>query len=149
ALFGQQCTRPGMVKSTYGTGCFMLLNTGDDALTSGNGLRTTPAYRIGGKIAYSLEGSIFAAGAAIKWLRDGLGIITDAAQTQSLATQVHDNNGVTMVPAFVGLGAPHWDADARGAIFGLTFDASAAHLARAALEAVAFQTNGLVNAMRS
>ena len=149
ALFGQRCTRPGMVKSTYGTGCFMLLNTGEEALTSSNRLLTTPAYRIEGRTTYALEGSIFAAGAAVKWLRDGLGVIADAADTDSLATQVPDSHGVYMVPAFVGLGAPHWDAEARGAIFGLTFDATGAHLARAALEAVAYQTVDLVEAMRA
>ena len=127
----------------------MLLNTGVEALTSSNRLLTTPAYRIEGRTTYALEGSIFAAGAAVKWLRDGLGVIADAADTHSLATQVPDSHGVCMVPAFVGLGAPHWDAEARGAIFGLTFDATGAHLARAALEAVAYQTVDLVEAMRA
>ncbi|MDE0878250.1 MAG: glycerol kinase GlpK, partial [Sphingomonas bacterium] len=147
ALFGQACFAPGSAKSTYGTGCFMLLNTGDEAIVSRNRLLTTPAYRIDGRIAYALEGSIFVAGAAIKWLRDGLGIITHASQTDDLATRVPDNHGVYMVPAFVGLGAPHWDAEARGAIFGLTLGSDAAHLARAALEAVAFQTIDLIEAM--
>jgi glycerol kinase len=147
ALFGQACFTPGSAKSTYGTGCFLLLNTGDQAITSRNRLLTTPAYRLDGKIAYALEGSIFVAGAAIKWLRDGLGIITHASQTDDLATRVPDNHGVYMVPAFVGLGAPHWDAEARGAIFGLTLGAGAAHIARAALEAVAFQTADLIDAM--
>jgi glycerol kinase len=147
ALFGQGCFAPGMVKSTYGTGCFMLLNTGSEAVQSKSRLLTTPAYRLSGKMAYALEGSIFAAGAAVKWLRDGLGVIADAAQTHSMATQVPDSHGVYMVPAFVGLGAPHWDPQARGAIFGLTFDASGAHLARAALESVAYQTHDLAQAM--
>jgi glycerol kinase len=147
ALFGQACFAPGMAKSTYGTGCFMLVNTGPEAVTSQHRLLTTPGYRLGGKTTYALEGSIFVAGAAIKWLRDGLGVIADASQTDSLATRVPDSHGVYMVPAFVGLGAPHWDPDARGAIFGLTLDASGAHLARAALEAVAYQTLELIEAM--
>jgi glycerol kinase len=147
ALFGQACFAPGMIKSTYGTGCFMLVNTGDEAVTSRHRLLTTTAYRLAGKTAYALEGSIFVAGAAIKWLRDGLGVIADAAQTDSLATRVSDSHGVIMVPAFVGLGAPHWNPDARGAIFGLTLDATGAHLARAALEAVAYQTLDLMDAM--
>ena len=147
ALFGQSCFEPGMVKSTYGTGCFMLLNTGAEPVMSAHRLLTTPAYRLGGRTSYALEGSIFIAGAAVKWLRDGLGVIADAAETHGLATQVPDSHGVYLVPAFVGLGAPHWDADARGAIHGLTLGASAAHLARAALEAVAYQTLDLVEAM--
>jgi glycerol kinase len=147
ALFGQACFAPGMAKSTYGTGCFMLVNTGAEAVTSRHRLLTTPAYRLGGRMAYALEGSIFVAGAAVKWLRDGLGVIADAAETDSMATRVADSHGVYMVPAFVGLGAPYWDPDARGAIFGLTLDATAAHLARAALEAVAYQTLDLAEAM--
>jgi len=147
ALFGQACFQPGMAKSTYGTGCFMLLNTGHDAVLSRNRLLTTPAYRLGGRTTYALEGSIFVAGAAVKWLRDGIGVITHASQTDDLATRVPDNHGVYMVPAFAGLGAPHWDAEARGAIYGLTLGAGAAHLARAALESVAFQTMDLVEAM--
>ena len=147
ALFGQACFEPGMVKSTYGTGCFMLLNTGETALRSEHRLLTTPAYRLNGRMTYALEGSIFVAGAAIKWLRDGIGVITHASDTDSLATRVPDNHGVYMVPAFVGLGAPHWDPEARGAIFGLTLGATAAHLARAALEAVGYQTRDLVEAM--
>jgi glycerol kinase len=147
ALFGQACFAPGMIKSTYGTGCFVLVNTGGEAIMSHRRLLTTPAYRLAGKTAYALEGSIFVAGAAIKWLCDGLGVIADAAQTDSLATRVPDSHGVYMVPAFVGLGAPHWDPDARGAIFGLTLDATGAHLARAALEAVAYQTRDLMEAM--
>ena len=147
ALFGQACFAPGMVKSTYGTGCFLLANTGEQAVVSRRRLLTTPAYRLAGKTSYALEGSIFVAGAAVKWLRDGLGVIADAAETDSLATRVPDSHGVYMVPAFVGLGAPHWDPDARGAIFGLTLDATGAHLARAALEAVAYQTLDLMEAM--
>jgi glycerol kinase len=147
ALFGQACFSPGMVKSTYGTGCFMLVNTGETAVMSQHRLLTTPAYRLNGRTTYALEGSIFVAGAAVKWLRDGLGVIADASQTDSLATHVPDSHGVYMVPAFVGLGAPHWDPDARGAIFGLTLDATGAHLARAALEAVAYQTLDLLEAM--
>ena len=147
ALFGQACFGPGMVKSTYGTGCFMLINTGETAVASEHRLLTTPAYRLGGKTTYALEGSIFVAGAAVKWLRDGLGIITHASETDGLATQVADSHGIYMVPAFVGLGAPHWDPNARGAVFGLTLDATGAHLARAALEAVAYQTRDLILAM--
>lgn len=147
ALFGQACFEPGMAKSTYGTGCFMLLNTGSDAVASEHRLLTTPAYRLNGRTTYALEGSIFVAGAAVKWLRDGIGVITHASQTDDLATRVPDNHGVYMVPAFAGLGAPHWDPAARGAIYGLTLGAGAAHLARAALEAVAFQTMDLAAAM--
>jgi glycerol kinase len=147
ALIGQACFAPGMAKSTYGTGCFLLLNTGDVAVSSANRLLTTPAYRIGGRIAYALEGSIFVAGAAVKWLRDGLGIIASASETHALAASVPDDHGVYLVPAFVGLGAPHWDPSARGLICGLTFDASRAHLTRAALESVAYQTLDLAAAM--
>ena len=147
ALFGQACFQPGMVKSTYGTGCFMLVNTGEQAVASGHRLLTTPAYRLDGRTTYALEGSIFVAGAAVKWLRDGLGVIAHASDTDSMATRVPDSHGVYMVPAFVGLGAPHWDPDARAAIFGLTLDATGAHLARAALEAVAYQTRDLLAAM--
>jgi glycerol kinase len=147
ALFGQACFEPGMAKSTYGTGCFMLVNTGAEAIASQHRLLTTPAYRLGGKTTFALEGSIFVAGAAVKWLREGLGVLADASETHSLATAVPDSHGVYMVPAFVGLGAPYWDPDARGAIFGLTLDATGAHLARAALEAVAYQTLDLAEAM--
>jgi glycerol kinase len=147
ALFGQACFARGTVKSTYGTGCFMLLNTGTEAVRSNNRLLTTPAYRLDGQMTYALEGSIFVAGAAVKWLRDGIGVITHAGQTDDMATQVPDNHGVYMVPAFVGLGAPHWDPDARGAIFGLTLGATQAHLARAALEAVGYQSMDLADAM--
>jgi len=147
ALFGQACFSPGMVKSTYGTGCFVLVNTGSEPVASQHRLLTTTAYRLGGKTSFALEGSIFVAGAAVKWLRDGLGVIANASETDSLATRVSDSHGVYMVPAFVGLGAPHWDPDARAAIFGLTLDASGAHLARAALESVGYQTLDLMNAM--
>jgi len=148
ALIGQVCFRPGTAKSTYGTGCFLLLNTGDAAITSANRLLTTPAYRIGGRIAYALEGSIFIAGAAIKWLRDDLRIIESASETATLAARLAEDHGVYLVPAFVGLGAPHWDPSARGLLCGLTLDTSAAHLARAALEAVAYQTLDLTEAMQ-
>ena len=147
ALFGQACFAPGMVKSTYGTGCFMLVNTGEQAIASKHRLLTTPAYRLAGRTTFALEGSIFVAGAAVKWLRDGLGVIAHASETDSMATRVPDSHGVYMVPAFVGLGAPHWEPEARGSIFGLTLDSTGAHLARAALEAVAYQTFDLVEAM--
>ncbi len=148
AVIGQACFQPGMAKSTYGTGCFMLLNTGEEAVSSNNRMLTTIAYRINGKTSYALEGAIFVAGAAIKWLRDGLGLITHASQTDDMATQVPDSHGVYMVPGFVGLGAPHWDPHARGMICGLTLGATAANIARAALESVAFQTLDLLQAMR-
>jgi glycerol kinase len=148
ALIGQACFSPGTAKSTYGTGCFLLLNTGENAITSTNRLLTTPAYRIGGRIAYALEGSIFVAGAAIKWLRDGLKVIESASETAVLAARLPDDHGVYLVPAFVGLGAPHWDPSARALVCGLTLDTSAAHLARAALEAVAYQTLDLTEAMQ-
>ena len=149
ALIGQACFEPGMVKSTYGTGCFLLLNTGDTAVRSANRLLTTPAYRLNGRTTYAVEGSIFVAGAAINWLRDCLGVLDSAAESESLAEMVADTNGVYLVPAFVGLGAPHWDPNARAAIHGLTLDATSAHLARAALEAVAYQTLDLLEAMKA
>ena len=149
ALIGQACFEPGMVKSTYGTGCFLLLNTGETAAQSANRLLTTPAYRLGGRTTYAVEGSIFVAGAMIKWLRDGLGVLASAAESEGLATEVTDSHGVYMVPAFVGLGAPHWDPGARAAIHGLTLDATGAHLVRAALEAVAYQTFDLLRAMEA
>src|SRR5262249_16658726 len=136
ALIGQACFRAGMAKSTYGTGCFLLLHTGEVAIPSVKGLLTTPAYRIRGRPAYALDGAIFAAGAGVKWLRDGLKVIGSAAETASLAASVRDEHGVYLVPAFVGLGAPHWEPNARATISGLTLDATAAHLARAALESV-------------
>ncbi|HSK39151.1 MAG TPA: FGGY-family carbohydrate kinase, partial [Arenibaculum sp.] len=149
ATVGQACFEPGRVQSTYGTGCFALINTGGRARASETRLLTTVAYRLGGRPTYALEGSIFVAGAAVKWLRDGLGIITHASQTDDMATGVPDSHGVYKVPAFVGLGAPHWDPDARGAILGLTLDTGPAHIARAALEAVAFQTRDLQQAMHA
>ncbi len=147
ALVGQACFEPGMAKSTYGTGCFLLLNTGTVPVESRNRLLTTIACRIGGRTTYAMEGSIFAAGAAVKWLRDGLGVIADAAETETLAREVPDSHGVHLVPAFVGLGAPHWRPEVRGLLTGLTLDVKGAHLARAALESVAFQTQDLVAAM--
>jgi glycerol kinase len=147
ALFGQACFAPGMAKSTYGTGCFMLLNTGEQAVRSNNRLLTTTACRLKGRVTYALEGSIFVAGAAIKWMRDGLGHITHASQTDQLARGLTGNHGVYLVPAFVGLGAPHWRPDARGLICGLTLDVTGAHLVRAALESVAYQTLDLCEAM--
>jgi glycerol kinase len=148
ALFGQACFKAGMAKSTYGTGCFLLLNTGERAVPSTKGLLTTPAYRIRGHTAYALEGAIFVAGAAVKWLRDGLKVIANAADTATLAASVKDDHGVYLVPAFVGLGAPHWDPHARALISGLTLDSGAAHLARAVLESVAYQTLDLTEAMQ-
>lgn len=147
ALIGQACFKSGMVKSTYGTGCFALMNIGKNFRVSKNKLLTTVAYRIKGEIAYALEGSIFVAGAAIQWLRDGLGIIKSAADTEKVATSVPDNGGVYMVPAFTGLGAPYWDPQARGALTGLTRGTTAAHVVRAGLEAQAYQTQDLMSAM--
>jgi len=147
ALMGQSCFSAGQAKITYGTGGFMLLNTGAEAVASRNRLLTTIACRIDGTVRYALEGSLFVAGAAIKWLRDSLGIIVTAEQTQDMAARLPDNGGVYMVPAFVGLGAPHWATEARGMLTGLTFDSGPAHIARAALEAVAFQTADLIAAM--
>jgi glycerol kinase len=147
ATFGQACFEPGMIKSTYGTGCFVLLNTGSQALTSENQLLTTVAWRLGGQTTYALEGSIFVAGAAVQWLRDGIGVISHAGETEPLAAGADGNGGVYLVPAFTGLGAPHWDADARGAIVGLTRDTGIAEIVRAALEAVCYQTRDLMDAM--
>jgi glycerol kinase len=149
ALVGQACFKAGMAKSTYGTGCFLLLNTGETAVPSAQGLLTTPAYRIRGRTAYALEGAIFVAGAAVKWLRDGLKVIESAAQSAALAASVKDEHGVYLVPAFVGLGAPHWEPNARALISGLTLDVTGAHLARAVLESVAYQTHDLTEAMRA
>jgi glycerol kinase len=149
ALIGQGCVAPGMMKSTFGTGCFALLNTGGQAVVSRNRMLTTVAYRLDGTVSYALEGAIFVAGAAVKWLRDGLGLIAHAAETNALAARVADNGGVYLVPAFVGLGAPHWAPDARAMITGLTFDATGAHIARAALESVAYQMLDLAQAMAS
>ncbi len=147
AAFGQACFAPGMMKSTYGTGCFALVNIGETPVQSQHRLLTTVGYRLNGKTSYALEGSIFVAGAGVKWLRDKLGIVKDAAETAALAAAVPHGHGVYVVPAFVGLGAPYWDSAARGAILGLTLDASAAHIARAMLEAVAYQTRDLVGAI--
>jgi glycerol kinase len=148
ALIGQACFEPGMIKSTYGTGCFMMLNTGEQALVSNNKLLTTVGYRLNGKTCYALEGSIFIAGAAVQWLRDGIGIIDSAQETEALAASLKSNNGVYLVPAFTGLGAPHWDPDARGAIFGITRDTGVAELVRATLESVCYQTFDLLEAKR-
>ena len=149
ALFGQGCFKPGMAKNTYGTGCFMLMNTGTRPVVSRNRLLSTIAWRIGGETEYALEGSVFVGGAVVQWLRDGLGLIKHSKDVEALASQVSDNGGVTIVPAFAGLGAPHWDPGARGAIVGVTRGTSAAHLARAALESIAFQTADLIGAMES
>jgi glycerol kinase len=148
ATIGQACFEPGMMKSTYGTGCFALLNTGTDLVRSKNRLLTTIAYRLNGKTTYALEGSIFIAGAAVQWLRDGIRVIGKAEQSGKLAAEADPSQNVYLVPAFVGLGAPHWDAEARGAIFGLTRNSGPAEFARAALESVAYQTRDLLDAMR-
>ena len=147
ALIGQACFNPGMIKSTYGTGCFVMLNTGDQAIRSKNRLLTTVAYRLNGKVTYATEGSIFVAGAGVQWLRDGLGIIKNAADTEAMAESQADNAGVYMVPAFTGLGAPHWDPDARGAIFGLTRNTNVENIVRAMLESICYQTADLFEAM--
>src|SRR3989441_1436618 len=147
ALFGQACFKPGEAKNTYGTGCFALVNTGERPVVSSHGLLTTIAWRLGGRTTYALEGAVFVAGAAVQWLRDGLGIIANAAETDALARSVPDAGGVYFVPAFVGLGAPYWDQHARGTILGLTRGTTRAHLARAALEAIAFQSRDVLEAM--
>ncbi|MCA9099659.1 MAG: glycerol kinase GlpK [Planctomycetales bacterium] len=147
ATFGQACFEPGSVKNTYGTGCFTLLNTGERPVTSQNNLLTTVGWTVDGKTTYCLEGAVFIAGAVVQWLRDGLGLIKSAAEIESLAASVTDNGGVYIVPAFVGLGAPHWDPYARGAIFGITRGTTAGHFARAALESMAWQSRDLVIAM--
>jgi len=149
ALFGQACLKPGMVKNTYGTGCFMLMQTGTKPVASKNNLLTTIAWRLGNQLEYALEGSVFIAGAAVQWLRDGLGIIKTSAEVEALAAQVEDNGGVYLVPAFAGLGAPHWDAYARGTIVGLTRGSTAGHIARATLESMAYQSADLVHAMEA
>ncbi len=149
ALFGQVCTKPGMVKSTYGTGCFMLMNTGIAPIASRNNLLTTVAWRIGNRTEYALEGSIFIAGAVVQWLRDGLGIIRSSAEVESLAASVPDTHGVYLVPAFAGLGAPHWDQYARGLLAGITRGATRAHIARAALEGIALQVMDVLHAMEA
>ena len=147
ATFGQACFEPGMVKSTYGTGCFAVLNTGSELKLSRNRLLSTVAYRLAGKPTYALEGSIFVAGAAVKWLRDTLHVIQTAAETETLAASIDDSGGVFLVPAFTGLGAPWWDPEARGALLGLNFDTGVAQIARATLEAVSFQTRDLLGAL--
>jgi len=147
ALFGHGCTSPGGIKNTYGTGCFLLMNTGADAVRSKHGLLTTIGWGIDGKITYCLEGSVFVAGAAVQWLRDGIGLIQSASETEALASSLADNRGVYLVPAFTGLGAPYRDPHARGAIFGLTRASGPAELARAALGAVCYQTRDLLEAM--
>ena len=147
ALFGQACHAPGLAKNTYGTGCFLLLNTGGNAVTSTNNLLTTVAWRRGTVLDYALEGSVFIGGAVVQWLRDGLKIIREARDIEALAASVADNGGVYLVPAFTGLGAPHWDAYARGGMFGLTRATSSGHIARAALEAIAFQSADVLAAM--
>ncbi|MEI2738875.1 MAG: glycerol kinase GlpK [Chitinophagaceae bacterium] len=149
ALFGQMCTQPGMVKNTYGTGCFMLMNTGEKAISSKNNLLTTIAWQIDGKTEYALEGSVFIAGAVVQWLRDELKIIRTSAEVEKLAAQVQDTDGVYLVPAFAGLGAPHWNQYARGTIFGLTRGSSNAHIARAALDSIAYQTYDVLKAMEA
>ena len=149
ALFGQVCTRPGMVKNTYGTGCFMLMNTGTKPIASRHNLLTTVAWRVDGRTEYALEGSIFIAGAVVQWLRDGLGLVKTAAEIEALAAQVTDNGGVYLVPAFAGLGAPHWDQYARGLVAGITRGTTSAHLARAALEGIAYQVHDVLHAMQS
>ena len=149
ALFGQMCTQPGMVKNTYGTGCFMLMNTGEKPVASTNNLLTTVAWKINGTTHYALEGSVFIAGAIIQWLRDSLGFIKTSAEVELLATQVKDSEGVYVVPAFAGLGAPHWNQHARGIITGLTRGSNASHIARAALDSIAYQTMDVLKAMEA
>jgi glycerol kinase len=149
ALFGQMCVSPGLTKNTYGTGCFMLQNTGDKAPVSRHKLLTTVAWKRAGVTEYALEGSVFIGGAVVQWLRDGLGIIRSSSDVEALAASVPDNGGVYLVPAFAGLGAPHWDAYARGAVVGLTRGSTAAHIARAALEAIAYQVADLLDAMQA
>jgi len=148
ALFGQACFEPGSAKNTYGTGCFMLMNTGTKPVPSDRGLITTVAWKIGNQTTYALEGSVFVAGAAVQWLRDGLKAITASADVETLMAEVHDTDGVYLVPAFVGLGAPHWDPRARGVIVGLTRNTRMAHIARAAVDAMAYQTRDVLEAMQ-
>lgn len=149
ALFGQCCLKPGMVKNTYGTGCFLLMNTGTEPVASKNKLLTTVAWKIGDQTEYALEGSVFIAGAVVQWLRDGLGLIRSSADVEQLAASVPTTDGVYLVPAFAGLGAPHWDAYARGTLVGLTRGTTQAHIARAALEGIAYQVSDIVQAMES
>ncbi|MYD76104.1 MAG: glycerol kinase GlpK [Gammaproteobacteria bacterium] len=149
ALFGQACFDPGMTKSTYGTGCFMIMNTGSEPVVSRNRLLTTVGYRLAGQVTYALEGSLFNAGTAIQWVRDNLKLIRHVREIDALIESTHDNGGVYMVPAFTGLGAPHWDPDARAAVVGITRDTGIAHLLRAALEAVCYQSRELIGAMEA
>lgn len=149
ATFGNMCIKPGMVKNTYGTGCFLLKNTSENALESKNNLLTTTGWQINGKRNYCLEGSVFIGGAVVQWIRDGMKFIEESSEIETLATSVADNGGVYMVPAFAGLGAPHWDQYARGLVIGITRGTTQAHMARAALESIAFQVSDVVNAMRS
>lgn len=149
ALFGQMCTQKGMVKNTYGTGCFMLMNIGEEAILSKHNLITTIAWKVNNKVQYALEGSIFIGGAVVQWLRDGLGIIASSNEVENLAQKVSDNGGVYLVPAFAGLGAPHWNGHARGTMVGITRGTTAAHIARAALESIAFQTMEVLHAMEN
>jgi glycerol kinase len=149
ALFGQMCIDKAMVKNTYGTGCFMLMNIGDQFIESKNNLLTTIAWKIDGKVQYAFEGSIFIGGAVVQWLRDGLGIIRTSAEVEQLALSVPDTGGVYFVPAFAGLGAPYWDAEARGTIVGLTRGSTAGHIARAALQSIAYQTMDVLKAMEA
>ena len=148
ALFGQMCTEPGAVKNTYGTGCFLLMNSGERPIMSSNNLLTTIAWKIGDKVNYALEGSIFVAGSVVQWLRDGLGVIKSSSEIEALACTVEDNGGVYFVPALTGLGAPYWDQYAKGCLYGISRGTTAAHIARAALEGIAFQTMDRVNAMQ-
>lgn len=149
ALFGQMCTHPGMIKNTYGTGCFMLMNTGENPVFSNNNLLTTVAWKVNGITHYALEGSVFIAGAVVQWLRDGLGIIRHSAEVETLAATVTSSDGVYIVPAFTGLGAPHWNPGARGSMFGITRGTTNGHIARAALESIAFQTMDVLKAMEA
>jgi len=149
ALFGQMCIAPGLTKNTYGTGCFMLQSTGSQPVSSRHRLLTTVAWKMGARTDYALEGSVFSGGAVVQWLRDGLGLIRTAAEVEALAASVPDSGGVLLVPAFAGLGAPHWDPYARGVLVGLTRGTTAAHVARAALESIAFQVADLLDAMRA
>jgi glycerol kinase len=149
ALFGQMCTEKGMVKNTYGTGCFMLMNIGDKPIISKNKLLTTVAWRINGKTEYALEGSIFIGGAVVQWLRDGLGIIKRSQDIERLATSVESTDGVYFLPAFAGIGAPYWDQEAKGTMFGITRGTTDAHIARASLEAIAYQTMDILKAMEA
>jgi glycerol kinase len=149
ALFGQMCTQPGMVKNTYGTGCFMLMNTGEKAVASTNHLLTTVAWKVNGITQYALEGSVFIAGAVVQWLRDGLKIIRTSAEVELLAAEVAGSDGVYVVPAFAGLGAPYWNQHARGTIVGITRGTTGAHFARAALDSIAYQTMDVLKAMEA